>query len=155
MSSATAAARPGFAMPRIPMWFVALALLVAISVGAIAGAAMARSTAQPAAATTPIVRHHNVFPTRATAPTVGDYRSVVANLAAAEEQHDFAAQYRFRQQLDRVLTPGMIGYIYKEHARLVAALGASERDSHAALITREIAKLCGPAAVKAQLDFCN
>jgi len=37
----------------------------------------------------------------------------------------------------------------------MAALGSANRDSHAALITREIAKLCGPAAVKAQLDFCN
>ena len=154
MSSATAAARPGFAMPRMPMWFVALALLVAVSVGAIAGAAMARSTAQPAPASTGIVRHHNAFPA-ANAPTIGDYRALVANLAAAEERHDYEAQYRFGQQLDRILTPGMIGYVYQKHAELVAALGKSDRDSHAALITREIAKLCGPAAVKAQLVFCN
>jgi hypothetical protein len=154
MSSATAAARPGFAMPRMPMWFVALALLVAVVVGAIAGAAMVRSTAQPAAATTPIVRHHSVFPA-AKAPTIGDYRALVANLAAAEDRHDFQAQYRFKQQLDRILTPGMIGYVYEKHAQLVAALGSADRDSHAALISREIAELCGPAAVKAQLEFCN
>src|SRR5215510_14972792 len=102
MSSATAAARPGFAMPRMPMWFVALALLVAVVVGALAGAAMVRSTAQPTAAAAPVVRHHSAFPA-ANAPTIGDYRALVANLAAAEERHDFQAQYRFGQQLDRIL----------------------------------------------------
>jgi len=138
------------------MGFVVMALALAIAVGVALGAAYARSNAQPAAATTPIVRHHNVFPPAAAkAPTISDYRTLVANLAAAEDRHDFQAQFRFGNQLDRILTPGMIGYVYQEHARLVAALGATDRDSHAALITREIAKLCGPAAVKAQLDFCN
>ena len=154
MSSATVAAPRGFTMPRIPLWFVVLALMIAVVAGVAAGSAIARSAAPTVADTSAPVRHHNIFPA-AKAPTITDYRSLVANLAAAEERHDSQAAYRFGNQLDRILTPGMIGYVYQEHARLVAALGSSDRDSHAALITREIAKLCGPAAVKAQLDFCN
>ncbi|HEX5014396.1 MAG TPA: hypothetical protein VFV72_09595 [Candidatus Limnocylindrales bacterium] len=154
MSSATVAARPGFAMPRIPLWFVGLALFVAVAIGAIAGSAMARSAAPAPAAATPIVRHHNIFPA-AKAPTMSDYRAVVANLAAAEERHDFAAQYRFRQELDKVLTPAMIGSIYEKHAQLLSALGNAGQDSHGALLAREIRELCGASAVKARLAFCN
>ena len=44
------------------------------------------------------------------------YHGVVSDFAAAEERHDFAAEYRFRTQLDRILTAPMIGTIYQERA---------------------------------------
>ena len=46
------------------------------------------------------------------------YRQVVANLAAAMQRHDFAAQYLIGRQLDAVLTPAVIGAVYKEHSQL-------------------------------------
>ena len=158
MSSATAAARPGYAMPRIPLWFVVLALMLAVVAGIAAGSAIARSAAAPNVADTSApVRHHAAFTgaVGAQPTTIVRYRQLVTSLSAAEANHDAAGAYRFESQLDQLLTPQAMGTVYAEHARLMAALGSANRDSHAALITREIAKLCGPAAVKAQLDFCN
>jgi hypothetical protein len=145
-------------MPRIPFGFVALALMLAVGIGVVVGAnAFATAARQTAVAPiTPPARIHAAPLAGTSRPTmIVTYRQVVANLAAAEERHDFAAQARFESQLDELMTPAVIGKIYQERERLLAALAASDRDSHAALITREIAKLCGPAAVKAQLTFCN
>ena len=83
------------------------------------------------------------------------YRQIVANLAAAEAHHDVPAIARFRGQLDDVLTPALIGTVYQEHERLMAAIAADGRDSHAALLVRQLQALCGPASVKAQLEFCK
>jgi len=144
-------------MPRIPLWFVALALVLAVVAGVAAGSAIARSAAPNVADTSAPVRHHAAFSgaVGARPTTIVQYRQLVANLSAAEARHDAAGAFRFESQLDQLLTPEAMGTIYAEHARLMAALGSANRDSHAALITREIAKLCGPASVKAQLDFCN
>ena len=145
-------------MPRIPLAFVALALLIAVGAGAFVGA-RAFSTTTPVAETTTPVKHHSGWPTTRVAPAVvapmATYRQLVANLAAAEARHDFAAESRFQTQLDQMLTPSLIGKIYQERERLMAALAASDRDSHAALITRELRGLCGATAVKAELEFCN
>jgi hypothetical protein len=156
MSSLPVAARPGSAMPRIPLAFVVVALLLAVGAGAILGARAFSTTAPAVADTSAPVKHHSGTPAAAArATTIGDYRQLVANLAAAEQRHDFAAKARFEGQLDKMLTPALIGKVYQERQRLLAALAATGRDSHAALITRELQGLCGASAVKAELEFCN
>ena len=141
-------------MPRIPLAFVVVALLLSVGVGVFVGArAFATSTAVVADTSAP-VKHHSGTPAARVAP-MADYRQLVANLAAAEQRHDFAAKARFESQLDKALTPALIGKIYQERERLMAALAAADRDSHAALITRELRGLCGAEAVKAELEFCN
>jgi hypothetical protein len=84
-----------------------------------------------------------------------NYSRIVAGISVAESRHDFAAKARFTSQLDAALTPQTIGLVYQEHERLVQALASADRDSLAAMITRDIAALCGPATVKASLSFCN
>ena len=141
-------------MPRIPLAFVAVALLIAVGVGAFIGARAFATTAPVVADTSAPVTRHAGGPPAGVAP-MANYRQVVANLAAAERTYDFAARSRFEAQLDQMLTPTLIGEIYQERERLMAALAAADRDSHAALIVREIRGLCGAEAVKAELAFCN
>ena len=155
MSSIPVAARSGSGMPRVPLAFVAVALLLAIGVGVVVGARAFATTAPVIADTSAPVKHHSGTPPAPRVAPMTEYRQVVANLAAAEARHDFAAQHRFESQLDKLLTPQLIGTIYQQREQLLAALAESDRDSHAALITRELGKLCGAAAVKAQLAFCN
>jgi hypothetical protein len=158
MSSIPVAAQPGSAMPRVRA-FVAVALLLVIGVGVGVGARAIATTAPAVAETTTPVKHHAGWPATRVAPAavapMTSYRQLVANLAAAEARHDYAAQARFQGQLDEALTPALIGKIYQERERLMAALAAADRDSHAALITRELRDLCGATAVKAELEFCN
>jgi hypothetical protein len=159
MSSASVVARQGSALPRVPLGFVAIAIALAVGIGAVVGANVVRtSPQQPAVAqTTTPVKHHPGTPAGKPAPMVA-YRQVVANLAAAEARHDFAAKYRFEQQLDKLLTPAVIGTIYQQRNQLRADLEtASEyHDSHAqAMFSYRLGKLCGAAAVRAKLDFCN
>ena len=83
------------------------------------------------------------------------YRELVADLAAAEDQAAYREQAIFRGQLDSLLTPQLIGQIYQEHARLLAARAATPRDSHAGRLTVQLMALCGSDAVKARLTFCK
>ena len=160
MSSFPVAAQPGRAMPRVSVGIAALAVVVAVGIGAIVGAnALAARATVTGPAVTTAVKHHTATPPVASAATLmATYHGVVSDLAAAEERHDFAAEYRFRTQLDRILTAPMIGTIYQERARLAASLetAAENHDSHnRALISRQLANLCGPEAVKEKLEFCN
>jgi hypothetical protein len=140
-----------------------MALVVTLVAGVAIGALVVRAnTAQAVVAdvgvTTSQPRVGPMAGTRAPAVAVDpmeNYARIVAGLSAAESRHDFAAKARFENQLESALTAETIGLIYQRHEQLMAARAESGRDSHAALITRELAKLCGPAAVKAQLDFCN
>jgi len=164
MTAATVATTPkvGRAWGRGP--FVALALVVTLVAGVAIGALAVRAATTSQAATPNVgvtTYQPRVGPMAGSAPAAAavdpmqNYARIVAGLNAAESRHDFAAEARFNSQLESALTAETIGLIYQRHEALMAALAASERDSHAALITRELAKLCGPAAVKAQLDFCN
>jgi hypothetical protein len=141
-------------MPRIPLAFVAVALLLAVGIGVVVGARAFATTAPVVAEKSAPVKHHSGTPAPRIA-SMANYRQLVANLAAAEQSNDFVAQTRFEAQLDKMLTPALIGKIYQEREQLMAALAAADRDSHAALITREIRGLCGAEAVKAELVFCN
>ena len=161
MSSLPVAARPAATLPRVPLGLMALVVALAVGIGVVVGANAFATTHQAAAVTTVTVKHHSAIPPGALAakpdPMVR-YRQVVANLAAAMQRHDFAAQYLIGRQLDAVLTPAVIGAVYKEHSQLVANLeAAAERhDTHSRrLIIRRLAAICGPAAVKSRLDFCN
>jgi hypothetical protein len=141
------------------MAFVALLVVLAVGIGVIVGANVIASRAAPAAVTQPTtpVKHHGGQPA-AKPVTMTEYRQLVANLAAAEARHDFAAQYRFGKDLDRMLTPAIIGTIYEQRAQLEANLEAatSYHDAHAqAMFTNQLSKLCGAKAIKAELDFCN
>ena len=142
--------------------FVAMALVVTLVAGVAIGALAVRAATSSEAAT-PIIgvtTHQPVVgPMARTAPAavspMATYARVVAGLAVAEERHDFAAQARLESQLESALTAETIGLVYQKHEQLMAALAETGRDSHAALITRELARLCGPKAVKPQLEFCN
>jgi hypothetical protein len=158
MSAATIAARPSAALPRVPFGLVALALVFAVGIGTAIGANAFRPTAAPA----PLeagnnIKHHSAFPAApaARSSAMAEYRQIVANLAAAEERHDYAALAGFRKQLDRVLTSEVVGALYLKHERLSAQLAASGRDARAATIARELQTMCDAKAVKAKLDFCN
>ena len=86
------------------------------------------------------------------------YRQLVASMKVAESSRDLAARYRFDKQLKAMLTANTIGAIYQEHARLTSSLATAKanREYHAvSMINQRIAAICGPKAVKAQLDFCN
>jgi hypothetical protein len=160
MSSLPVAAQPGRAAPRLSLVVVILALVVAGLAGAALGAVIAANrtaAAVPPVATTPSVKHHSATPPVTATSRLVEYRQIVANVAAAEQRHDYAAKARYASQLDEMMTPQMIGAIYQERARLLAGLEVSveRRDTHSrALIARQIRSLCADTA-KAQLDFCN
>jgi hypothetical protein len=149
------------ASPRLPLGLVALVVVLAIGAGAFVGAMAITNRAAPApSAATSTVKHHTAVPPGALAATnqVARYREVVASLGAAVQRHDYERQYLLGRQLDAMLTPAVIGAIYKEHARLAASLetAAEKHDTHSrALISRQLASICGPAAVKSRLSFCN
>ena len=161
MSSLPVAARPAATLPRLPLGLVALVVALAVGIGVAVGANAFATTRQAPAVTTSQVKHHSAIPPGAlaakTSPIVR-YRQIVANLAAAMQRHDFAAQYLLGRQLDAVLTPAVIGAVYTERSKLAASLEASveRHDTHSrSLIIRRLAELCGPAPVKSRLDFCN
>jgi hypothetical protein len=159
MSSATIAARPTSGLPRVPLAFVIAALILAIGLGAVIGARAVATTAPAAvpAETGNSIKHHSGVPAPAK-PTMADYRQVVSNLAAAEARHDYASQFRFKQELSAVLTPEVIGTIYQTRAKLAADLewANEHHDAHnRATLSRQLAALCGADAVRAELAFCN
>ncbi|MFL5769648.1 MAG: hypothetical protein ACJ765_06175 [Chloroflexota bacterium] len=163
MSTLPVAARPAATLPRVPFGLVLLGLALAVMLGAVVGAKVIASPSQAVIANNPTsadsaARHAPVTQAAAAASTMDGYRLIVANIAAAEKRHDFAAQHQFVEELDRALTPAVIGGIYIERAELVASLetAVENHDSHGrAVISRQLAKLCGPAPVKARVDFCN
>ena len=165
MTAANVATAPqvGRAWGRGP--FVAMVLVVGLVAGVAIGALAARATTSEATTPTIGVTTHqprvaSMAPRAAAAAaraeaSLANYARLVAAISVAESRHDFAAKARFSSQLKAALTPQTIGLVYQEHARLMQALATADRDSLAALITRDIAALCGPAEVKASLSFCN
>ena len=160
MSAVRVTAQRGTVWPRLPWAFAALALTVGLVVGLAVGTTMAtRTTTQGAISALPVTlpaRTH-AGPMRSTAPMAA-YRQLVANIRVAESRHDFAARFRFTNQLSAMLTAQTIGSIYQEHALLASYLAAAKANGeHHAVsrINQRIAAICGPKAVKARLDFCN
>ena len=158
MSSFPVAAQSGRATPRTSLAIVVLALVAAAMIGAAVGGAIVanRTPAHVAVVTAPVQPHPvtAAAPLKAMPGTIARYREVVANLVAAEKRNDGRDTAAYRGELDGILTPAMIGLIYQEHERLLEARAAMPHNSHASLITRQIAALCGPAEVKARLTFC-
>ena len=158
MSSFPVAARPAATMPRLPLGLVALVVALAVGIGVAVGANAFATTHQAPAVTTSQVKHHAATPPGALAAKPSPmirYRQLVANLAAAEDRGDGQAIARYRNELGTLLTPALIGTIYQQHERLMAALAVTGHDSHAALITKQLMALCGADTVRAQLAFCN
>ncbi|HET9346149.1 MAG TPA: hypothetical protein VFO05_10630 [Candidatus Limnocylindrales bacterium] len=146
--------------------FVALALIVTLVAGVAIGALAVRAATSTEAATSNVgVTTHQprVGPMAGSvaAPAVdpmADYARVVAGLNVAESRHDFAARARFESQLESVLTAETIGLIYQERARMMHALEEAQANGSGYgiyRITQDLNGLCGPAAVKASLTFCN
>src|SRR5262245_6588639 len=159
MSSATVVARQGSALPRVPLGLVAIAVALAVGIGVVLGAnVIAKSSPQqPAFTQVSTPKHHPGTPAARPVPMAA-YRQVVSNLAAAEARHDFAAKYRFEQQLDKLLTPVVIGTIYQQREQLRDNLATAIEfhDTHAqAMFNNQLSKICGSATVQIKLDFCN
>jgi hypothetical protein len=94
----------------------------------------------------------------ATASGLAAYRNLVANIQTAESNHDRRALIRFGSQMRALLTAETIGSIYLEREQLQSdlAVAKAQGDHHAAaLISTQLAKLCGTKASQAYLEFCN
>jgi hypothetical protein len=143
---------------------------IALTFGLVAGIAVGALALRPATASTQAAAPAAVAPTThqakvgpmansAAAPdALASYRQVVAGLQAAESRHDFAAKYRFERQLRATLTADVIGSVYQERSRLLKSLASAAANGGGYIewrIAQDLRALCGPAAVKAQLDFCN
>ena len=168
MTSLPATAQSGRAAPRLSFLVGAMiALLLAALVGAAVGAAISANRAAtvitPAAGAVAPADLHPAPPIppgalaakAAKAAPMVRYRGLVADLAAAEARHDVRGIALYRHQLDAVLTPALIGTVYREHQRVMVEIALAERDSHAALLVRQLQSICGPASVKAVLEFCK
>ena len=147
--------------------FVAVLLIVSLVAGVAIGALAVRA-ATTAQAVVPDVGVSMIQPrvgpmagTRApavAADPMTNYARVVAGISVAESRHDYAAKSRFESQLDSALTAETIGLIYQEQARLQLALEEAQANGSGYgiyRITQALNGLCGPAAVKASLSFCN
>ena len=146
--------------------FVAMALVVTLVAGVAIGALAVRAATSTQAAT-PAIGETTYQPPvgpmagSAAAPAVdpmSNYARIVAGLSVAESRHDFAAKARFASQLETALTAETIGLIYQERARLLHALEEAHANGSGYgiyRITQDLNGLCGPAAVKASLTFCN
>jgi len=59
------------------------------------------------------------------------YRTALADLAAAQVQHDSSAVARYQANVDRLLgEPSVVGAIYADRARLAANMAAAEQRLH-------------------------
>ena len=94
----------------------------------------------------------------ATASGIAAYRNLVANIQVAESNHDRRALIRFGSQMHALLTAETIGSIYlaREQLQSDLAVAKAQNDHRAvAMISNQLAKLCGTKASKAYLEFCN
>ena len=158
MSALRVAAQPGNVLPRMPGAMMALALTVGLAFGLVAGAALAArtTTSNSVPPVTSAARTHAAA-APAAAPMAA-YRQLVADIKVAERRHDFAAQYRFSNELSAMLTAHTIGTIYKEYARLQSSIAAAKADEEyhlASRLSQRLIAICGTNTVKAQLAFCN
>ena len=140
MSSLPVAARPAATMPRVPLGLVALVVALAVGIGVAVGANAFATTHQAPAVTTSAVKHHTAIPPRALAakpsPMVR-YRQL-SRTSRRPRMRRRPGLRPYRNELGTVLTPALIGTIYQQHERLMAALAVTGHDSHAALITKQL-----------------
>ena len=143
-----------------------MALAAGLAAGVLLGAIGMRPAAVPAApAQVPAVHGPDAADaakaaTAAAATTSGlaAYRSLVANIQTAENNHDRRALIRFGSQMHALLTAETIGSIYLEREQLQSdlAVAKAQADHRAvAMISNQLAKLCGTKASQAYLEFCN
>jgi len=87
----------------------------------------------------------------------GRYRTVLADLAVAQAQHDSSAVARYRERVDRLLSePSVVGAIYADRARLAADIAAAEQHHDGRMLAAfrvQLIALCPPDGL-AVLDFC-
>jgi hypothetical protein len=85
------------------------------------------------------------------------YRTVLADLAASQAQHDPSAVARYRANVDRLLSePSVVGAIYADRARLAANMAAAEQHHDRRMLVAfrvQLSALCPPGGVGV-LDFC-
>ena len=168
MTAVNVATRPGVGRS----WGSGPVGAIALTIGLFAGIAIGALALRPATASTQAVAPAAVAPTThqtrvpmagsavvAPAPdALANYSRVVANIAAAESRHDFAARYRFERQLRATLTAATIGSVYQERSNLLKSLAVAQANGDAYGMWRmgqDLDALCGPAIVKAQLEFCR
>ena len=141
-----------------------MALVVAMAAGVFLGAVGMRPAAVPAApAQVPAVHGPDAADAAkaaaaATTSGLAAYRSLVANIQTAESNHDRRALIRFGSQMHALLTAETIGSIYLEREQLQSdlAVAKAQGDHRAvAMISNQLAKLCGTKASQAYLEFCN
>ena len=86
------------------------------------------------------------------------YRTALADLAAAQVQHDSSAVARYQANVDRLLgEPSVVGAIYADRARLAANMAAAEQRHDGRMLVAfrlQLTALCPPDG-PAVLDFCT
>ena len=141
-----------------------MALAAGLAAGVLLGAIGMRPAAVPAApAQVPAVHGPDAADAAkaaaaATTSGLAAYRSLVANIQTAENNHDRRALIRFGSQMHALLTAETIGSIYLEREQLQSdlAVAKAQGDHRAvAMISNQLAKLCGTKASQAYLEFCN
>jgi hypothetical protein len=143
------------------------ALVVGLAAGVLLGAVGMRPATVPAApaqvahgpaAHGPDAADAAKAASAATISGLAAYRSLVANIQVAEKNHDRRALIRFGSQMHALLTAETIGSIYLEREQLQSdlAVAKAQGDHRAvAMISNQLAKLCGTKASKSYLEFCN
>jgi hypothetical protein len=141
-----------------------MALAAGLAAGVLLGAIGMRPAAVPAApAQVPAVHGPDAADAAkaanaATASGLAAYHNLVANIQTAEGNHDRRALIRFGSQMHALLTAETIGSIYLEREQLQSdlAVAKAQGDHRAvAMISNQLAKLCGTKASQAYLEFCN
>jgi hypothetical protein len=144
-----------------------MALAVGLAAGVLLGAIGMRPAAVPAApAQVPAVHGPDAADAAkaanaanaATISGLAAYHNLVANIQTAESNHDRRALIRFGNQMHALLTAETIGSIYLEREQMQSdlAVAKAQGDHRAvAMISNQLAKLCGTKASQAYLEFCN
>jgi len=164
MSALGVATQPSALRFRTQGPIAGMALAAGLAAGVLLGAVSIRPTTAPAVpAQVPAVHGPDAADAAkaaaaATTSGLAAYRSLVANIQTAENNHDRRALIRFGSQMHALLTAETIGSIYLEREQLQSdlAVAKAQGDHRAvAMISNQLAKLCGTKASQAYLEFCN
>lgn len=158
MSAVQVATQPGALRFRAQGPIAGTALVIGMAAGVFLGAVGMRPAIVPAVPAQVPVAHGPAAGQAATTNGLAAYRSLVANIQVAENNHDRRALIRFGSQMHALLTAETIGSIYLDRAQLKSdlAVAKAQGDNRAvAMISNQLANLCGTKASQAYLDFCN
>ena len=161
MSALGVATQPSALRFRTQGPITGMVLAAGLAAGVLLGAIGMRPAAVPAApAQVPAVHGPDAAKAADAATTSGlaAYHNLVANIQTAESNHDRRALLRFGSQMHALLTAETIGSIYLEREQLQSdlAVAKAQADHRAvAMISNQLAKLCGTKASQAYLEFCN